>query len=213
VTGRGIGTGGGRVLALLAGFAAAAPALAGEPGAEGGLSPFSGDLGNAIWTLLTFGLVVFVLGRYAWKPILNGLGQREQFIRSALEQAQRDREEAEAHLRDYNEKLIAARAEATAIVEEARRDAETVKHRLEEEANAEAEKIIERARREIGIARQTAVKDLYAVAARLTTDLAGRILEREIRPQDHERLIRDSIARLSSAEAGGSAAETRREGN
>ncbi len=197
----------------LAVVAAAAPALAGEPGAEGGLTPFAGDLGNAVWTLLTFGLVVFVLGKYAWKPILNGLSQREQFIRSALEQAQRDREEAEAHLRDYNEKLIASRAEATAIVEEARRDAETVKHRLEEEANAEAEKIIERARREIGIARQTAVKDLYAVAARLTTDLAGRILEREIRPQDHERLIRDSIARLSSTGAGEGAADTRGKGN
>lgn len=197
----------------LAVVVAAAPALAGEPGAEGGLTPFAGDLGNAVWTLLTFGLVVFVLGKYAWKPILNGLSQREQFIRSALEQAQRDREEAEAHLRDYNEKLIASRAEATAIVEEARRDAETVKHRLEEEANAEAEKIIERARREIGIARQTAVKDLYAVAARLTTDLAGRILEREIRPQDHERLIRDSIARLSSTEAGEGAADTRGKGN
>jgi F-type H+-transporting ATPase subunit b len=191
----------------LAAVVAAAPALASEPGAEGGLTPFAGDLGNAVWTLLTFGLVVFVLGKFAWKPILNGLAQREQFIRSSLEQAQRDREEAEAHLRDYNEKLIAARAEATAIVEEARRDAETVKHRLEEEANAEATKIVERARREIGIARQTAVKDLYAVAAQLTTDLAGRILEREIRPQDHERLIRDSIARLGSTETGGPAGE------
>ncbi|MGH7336735.1 MAG: hypothetical protein ACREI7_04085, partial [Myxococcota bacterium] len=97
----------------------------------------------------------------------------------------------------YTNQMNTARSEATAIVEEARRDADTVKRRIEEEAGAEARQIVERSRREIEIAKETALKELYTTSARLTTELAGKILEREIRPADHERLIRDSIARLS----------------
>jgi hypothetical protein len=56
---------------------------------------FAGDVGNALWTLVIFGSVVFVLGKFAWKPILNGLQAREAFIRESLEEARRDRAEAE----------------------------------------------------------------------------------------------------------------------
>lgn len=175
----------------------AAPTMASEGSEPGGV--FAGDIGNALWTLVIFGLVVFVLGRYAWKPILSGLQEREKFIHDSLASAKRDRDEAEARLREYTEKLTAARAEATGIVDEARRDADAVKRRIEEEAQVEAGKIVERAKREIAIAQQTAIKDLYSVAAKLTTDLAARILEREIRPADHERLIRDSIAKLAAS--------------
>ena len=190
-----------RLKALLSALAAALdalPASASEGGEPGGV--FAGDVGNVLWTLVIFGCVVFVLGKFAWKPILSGLQQREQFIRNALEQAKRDRDEAEARLREYTEKLTAARSEATAIVEEARRDADVVRRRVEQEANEEAARIVERSKREIGIARQTAIRDLYAVASRLTTEVASRILEREIRPEDHERLIRDSIAKLAAGE-------------
>ena len=181
------------------GLLASLPALAREEGEPGGV--FAGDVGNVIWTLIIFGLVVFVLGRFAWGPILSGLQSREAFIRESLESARRDREQAEARLAQYVEKLNSARSEATAIVEEARRDAETVKRRIEEEANVEASRMVERAKREIGIAKETAVKDLYGVAARLTTEVAGRILAREIKPQDHERLIRDSISKLAGPES------------
>ncbi len=181
-------------LAALAAGLLAAPIAASE-GASGG--PFEGDVGNALWTLIIFGLVVFVLGKFAWKPILNGLAAREAFIRTSLEQAKKDRDEAEARHREYAEKLLGARQEATAIIEEARRDAEVVRRRIDEEARAEAAAAIERAKREIAIAQETAVKDLYAEAAKLSTQIAGRVLAREINPQDHERLIRESIAELA----------------
>lgn len=183
------------LFAATAGLSAALPALASEGSESGGV--FAGDVGNAIWTLLIFGTVVFVLGRFAWKPILAGLTAREKFIRTALEEAQRDRAEAEARLKEYVDQLNAARSEATAIVEEARRDADTVKRRIEEEANGEAARIVERARREITLAKESAVKELYSLAARLTTEVAGKILRREITPQDHERLIRESIDKLA----------------
>jgi len=176
--------------ALLAALAAA-PALAAEGGEPGGV--FAGDFGNALWTLLIFGLVVFVLGRYAWKPILHGLQQREQFIRAALEQAKKDRDEAEARLREYTEKLTAARAEATGIVEEARRDADSVRRQIEEQAGEEAGRIVERSRREIALATEAAKKELYEVSAALAVDIAAKLLSREVKAADHERLIRESL--------------------
>ena len=176
-------------------LAVAAPLAASEAGG-GGTSPFEGNVGNAIWTLVVFAVVVFVLGKFAWGPILNGLSEREKFIRSSLEEARHDRKEAAAKLEEYTAKINAARSEATSIVEEARRDADEVKRRIHDEANDEAGKILERARREIGLAKEGAIKELYEVSAKVTTEIVSRILQREIKPADHERLIRDSLTRL-----------------
>jgi F-type H+-transporting ATPase subunit b len=182
-------------LALSAAAFAATSASAAEGGATGG--PFEGNIGVALWTLIIFALVIFVLGRYAWGPILGGLQAREKFIRESLEKAKADRVAAEARLQEYTDKLLAARGEATAIVDEARRDADVVKRRIEEEGRAEANALIERARREIGIAKETAVKELYVLTAQLTTQAASKVLRREIQPSDHERLIRDAMNELS----------------
>lgn len=176
-------------------LAMADPALA-AGGGEGGGSLFSGDVGNAVWTLAIFLLVLFVLGKYAWGPILDGLKKREDFIHDALAQAKADRDAAQARLEEYEKRLATARAEASAIVEEGRRDADALRLRIEQDARAEAEKMIDRARREIGIAKETAIKELYVQSAHLATDIAGRIVARELQPKDHERLIRESLAEL-----------------
>lgn len=179
----------------------AAPAVAAEGGhaEEGASNPFAGDIGNALWTVIIFVLVLVVLGKYAWGPILSNLQARENFIFESLEKAKRDRDEAEARLRQYEEKLASARAEASAIVDEGRRDADVVKRRIEEDARKEADRVIERARREIQIATDTATKELYTLSARLATDMATRIVGKELGPQDHERLIADSIAAINAS--------------
>jgi len=165
---------------------------------EGGDPPtlFTGDLGNVIWSLLTFFAVLVVLGKFAWKPILGALQKREEFIRDSLAHAKRDRDEAERRLKEYGDKIVAARSEATAIVEEGRRDAEVVKRRIEDEAKSEAKAIIERGKREIAIATDTAVKELYTLSGKLATEVAGRILRKELNPREHERLITESINEL-----------------
>lgn len=188
------------LLTVLATVAVAAPAFAAEEKLGG---PFSGDIGNALWTVLTFVLVLVVLGRFAWGPLLKSLQARENFIREALDKADQDRREAEARLKEYHDKLAAARAEASAIVDEGRRDADVLKHKIEEDAKREADQLIERAKREIGIAQETATKELYTLSAKLATGIAAKILEREIGPQDHERLIAESIANLPASGATG----------
>jgi len=174
-------------------FAASAWASEGE-GAKG--NPFAGDIGNALWTLIIFLIVVVVLGKFAWGPILAALQRREDFINASLADAKREREEAEKRLAEYTEKLAAAHREATAVVEEGRRDAEALQRRLEDEAKAEAQAILERAKREIGIATETAVKELYTLSAKLATDLAARVIRKQLDPKEHERLIEASIEDL-----------------
>ena len=98
------------VTAFALGLLAAAGAAAGQPeaaahGEGGAISPFAGDFGNALWTLVVFAVLLWVLGRYAWGPVLRGLQGREQFIRAALEEAKRDRDQAEERLKEYAAKL------------------------------------------------------------------------------------------------------------
>jgi F-type H+-transporting ATPase subunit b len=189
-----------RLLTFMLTLALAAPALAQE--AEhggGGADIFAGDVGNAVWTLVIFLTVVLILGKFAWGPILKGLQARESYILESLEKAKGEREQADARLKEYEDKLAQARTEVTALVEEGRRDAEVVKKKILEEARQEADKERERTKREIQIATDTATKQLYSLAARLATDMAGRIIRKELTPQDHERLIAESIQELSAA--------------
>jgi len=184
-------------------LAAAVPAMAQE--AHEGVSPnlFAGDLGNVFWTVLIFALVLAVLGKFAWGPILSTLQSRESFIHEALAKAKHDRDAAEARLREYEERLATARAEATAIVEEGRRDAEAVKHKVEAAAKGEADKMIERARHEIQLATDTATRELYQLSAKLATDMASRVIGRELSAQDHERLIAEAIDGITNGATGG----------
>lgn len=178
---------------LLLAVAVAAGAAEAEHGGATANNPFAGDVGNALWTLIIFALVVLVLGKFAWGPILKALQDRESFIRESLAAAKRDRDAAEARLKEYEDRLAHARAEASAIVEEGRRDADVLRRKLEESGKAEGDKMIERAKREIQIAKDTATKDLFTLAARLATDMAAKVVGRELTAQDHQRLIAEAI--------------------
>lgn len=165
---------------------------------EGGeqVSLFTGDLGNVFWTLLIFVLVLAVLGKFAWRPLLTGLQRREKFIRDSLAAARSDREQAEARLKELTDRLDRARQEASAIVDEGRRDAEAVKRRIEEEARRSAEAMIERAKREIGIARDTALRELHDETANLALEMAAAVLKRQLAPEDHRRLVGEALAQM-----------------
>ncbi|MCK4659871.1 MAG: F0F1 ATP synthase subunit B [Phycisphaerae bacterium] len=180
------------VLAVLA----AVPALASEGGEA--VSPFAGNFGNALWTLVIFALVVVLLGKFAWGPILNALQKREEFIRASLDQAKKDREEAQAKLAEHTAQLKNAQDEADALLEQARRDAEIARLKIKEEAQDEADALLERAKGEIDLARSTAIKEIYEVGAQLATSAAGKILGREVDAEEHERLIAESIEALAS---------------
>ena len=143
--------------------------------------------------MVVFVIVLVVLGKFAWGPGLGALQKREDFIRESLEKAKHDREEAQRVLKEYSDRINASRSEASAIVEEGRRDADVLRRKIEETAKSEAQAMVERAKREIGIASDTAVKELYGLSAKLATELASKIIRKELNPKEHERLVSEAI--------------------
>lgn len=202
------------VFALLAAMLVAAPLRAEEPHAapakadaahagdahaadgHSDKSLFSGGIGNVVITAIIFGVVVYVLGTQAWPHVLKALNEREASIRTALENAKRERESAERLLAEYRRQVDQARVEATAIVEEGRRDADAVRRRIQDEARQEAEQTLARAKREIELTKDAAVKELYDRTAELSVKVASQVLQRELKVEDHRALVAESIARM-----------------
>lgn len=174
---------------------AALPAEAADA-PEATLSPFAGDVGNAIWTLGIFLIVVFVLGRFAWGPVLALLQQREAFIHKSLADAKHDRDEAEARLKEYTASIQGARAEAAAIVEEARRDSERLRQDLRQRAKSEADTMIQNAERQIQLETARAVQQIRAEAVDLSVQIASKIIQRNLSKEDNERLIQDTLKQV-----------------
>lgn len=158
------------------------------------------DPGTAVWTIIVFLIVFGLLAKFAWKPILAALKQREDFIRDSIEGAKRERAEAERLLKEYTERIEKARVEATAIVEEGKRDAEAARRRIHDDARKEAEEMIARARREIGIARDDAVHALADRTLDLATLLAGKIMAKQLNAEDHRALLEESIAEMTKVQ-------------
>jgi len=159
------------------------------------------DLGSALWSIIVFVVLLIILRVAAWKPILRALQDREKFIRDTIADAKHERSEAERMLKDYTEKVNKACDEATAIIDEGRRDAEEVRKRIHAEAKTEADAIIERARKDIELARDDAVKQLYAESVKLATIAAGKIVRRELKEQDQQALLDESLSELQKLDA------------
>jgi F-type H+-transporting ATPase subunit b len=162
------------------------------------LSPFAGNLGNAIWTLAIFVIVVIVLGKFAWGPVLALLQQREEFIHRSLSDAKRDRDEAEARLKDYAAKLQSAHAEAATILEETRRDAERLREEVRQRARGEADKLITNAQRQIQLETNRALEQIRREAVDLSVMIASKIIQRNLTREDNEKLIDDALKQVES---------------
>ncbi len=174
----------------------ALPAYAAEEGAA--LSPFAGNFGNALWTVGIFLIVLFVLGKFAWGPILSLLQEREKFIHDSLSQAKHDREQARAQLNEYTAQLQAARAEAAGLVADARRDSERLREDLKQQAKAEAATILKNAERQIELETGRAVQQIRQEAADISVMIASKLIGRNISREDNERLIEDALKELET---------------
>jgi len=176
----------------------AVPLWAAEEGGET-LSPFAGNVGNALWTLIIFVIVVLILGKFAWSPVLSALKQREEFIHKSLSDAKRDRDEAEARLKENVAKLQNSQAEAFAIVDGARKDAERLREELRQRAQTEADAMIKKAEREIEMKTTQAVRQIRQEAVDLSVTIASKLLQKNVTKEDNEKLIADALKEIESA--------------
>lgn len=194
----------GAAAALWPALTLAAAEQGAEHGAEHGetQSLFAGDFGNVFWTVLIFVGLLWVLGKYAWRPMLEALSRREQFIRQTVESARKERSEAERMLAEYRSLMAKSKAEAQAILEQGRQDAEAARQRLHAQAQGESEQMIQRARQEITLSKQSALQDLQNVAADLSVSVASKIIQRNLSPADQQRLVEESLKQLTGGNGG-----------
>ncbi len=180
----------------------AAKAGHGEGHQEEGLLSFNLDLG--VWTLVVFLLLLFILKRFAWKPMLEGLKKREETIRSALEEAQKAREEAEQLRVRLQKEMDHAAEKVREILEEARRDAQHTSEQILAKARAEIEQDRERLQRELAIAKDQALQEIWNQAADLAILISAKAIRRNLTPEDHRRLMDEALADLRQVSRVGS---------
>ncbi|MEX0676288.1 MAG: F0F1 ATP synthase subunit B [Pirellulales bacterium] len=167
----------------------------------GSPDPLSVDPDLAIWTLVVFVILLLVLTKFAWGPIVEALDRREQNVAEHIAQAERSHEQARLLLAEYEQKLASAAHEVRELLDEARRDAEHTKQDILAEAKAGAEAEKARALRDIESAADAAMESLAQRSADLAVDLAGRILQAQLSRDDHARLIQEAMAKFPAATA------------
>lgn len=158
---------------------------------------FRSDL--AIWSFAVFLLLMLLLTAIAWKPIMQGLEKREQGIADMIAATQASNEDAKKLLASYERRLAEASEEVKSMLDDARRDADSMRQTIVAEARQAAEDEKERARLEIGMARDDALAQLAEKAGDLAVGVAEKFLREKISADDQARLVRESVAGLSSS--------------
>jgi F-type H+-transporting ATPase subunit b len=190
------------LLPLLLLLTVAAPAWAAEgPEAAHGETkgPLEPNFLEALTAIIVFVVLLVVLSRFAWRPILAGLKAREATIQKAVDDAHAASEQARAVMRQYEGKLATANEEARAILEESRRDALALKATIETDARKAAEETGARAVRDIEQARVTAWDGLVRDAARMATEVAARIISKSLDAQGHAALVDEVVSEVVAA--------------
>ena len=162
---------------------------------------FKGWLDLSVWSIVVFLVLFFVLKKFAWGPMLQGLQARERSIAESDERARTAREEA-ARLRAQTEAEIAkVRAEGQAHRDEARRDAERLREEISAKAKDEIQAERNRLRQELEAARDNVLKDLWAQAVHLSTLIASKAVKRQFTIDDQNRLVDEALAEFRGAAA------------
>jgi F-type H+-transporting ATPase subunit b len=169
--------------------------------AETGATPQPGlldlDLTSIVWVLAIFIVVATILYQKAWKNVLAGLKAREARIRKAISDAEAARLAAQNSLKEYEAQLASAGDKVRDLIAKATADGERFAAQIRTHAQQEAEEIKERALQEIENARKSAVSDIYQQAAVLATNVAEKILRRNLNPDDQRDLVNQSIEQFS----------------
>jgi len=175
----------------------AAPALV-QASEEGGSS-----LIEVNWTLgvqlISFLLLLAVLYKLMYRPLMGALEGRSAAIQQQLAEAQAAREEAQQALGAMEERIRAAQAEARALRERALREAAELRERLSAEARQEATRLIEGAQAQVSQEVRRARAELRAEVGVLATQIAERLIRKSLTDEDHQRLLREALARIEPA--------------
>lgn len=152
--------------------------------------------GMMIWTVIIFGVLLVVLRKIAWKPLLTMLDEREKKIKDALEQAQKTQRETELVLAENQRRTDEALQKADEIMQQARQDAERQRARMLEEAKAESRRVTEQGIRRIEAEQRTAMAEVRRQAADLAILAAGRLIQVSLTEEQQKQIVEEFLSQV-----------------
>lgn len=171
--------------------------------AAGGFNPLAFDPSAFILTTVTFLVLIGLLGKFTWKPMLQAIETRETRIDDAIKQAEDDRKHANELLASYQAQVANVEQEMAALREQGRADADAIAREVRSQADADATARVERAVNEIDQARSQAIEDIRKESVSLGMAVASKVVGRSLESEDHLRLANEVVAGLSSVGSSG----------
>lgn len=151
------------------------------------------DPGLYIWTIIIFLALLFLLMKFAWKPLLAMLEKREDNIRQSLLDAKKARDEL-ANIKEDTEKLLSeARNESQAIVTAGKKNAERMKDEIIEKAQSKSDTLLDEVKQQIQIEKERAIADVKAEVVNLSMEIAQKLIKKNLSKEDNLKLINDSL--------------------
>lgn len=169
----------------------------------GGSFLVSPDIGLMIWTLLVFGISMYVLAKLAFPRIGQALDRRQRAIEDSIEASERTRREADEILAEYRERLAEARGQADDIVARARKTGEAAENEIIAEARAKREEMMEQTRRDIDAETRRAIQEIRAEVADLTVLATEKVARKSLTSEDQKRLVDEALSELDFASLSG----------
>jgi F-type H+-transporting ATPase subunit b len=157
--------------------------------------------GLTLWTAITFIALILVLSRYAFGPIVKMLDERERSIRGAIDQAKKEREEAEKLLAQQKESLLKAQREAAELAKRSQQEMEAYRSQLTAQAKKESDELVASARKQIEEEKVKAVAELRAQVADLAVGAASRIVRSSLDDKTQRQLVDEYIKDLPAGRA------------
>ena len=156
------------------------------------------DPGLFIWTIVTFLVLVALLAKFAWRPLLQALETRQEAIRKSLDDAQQAKRELERLQQQSAQIIKDARAEAESIVSDSRSDGNRLREEMKQKAKADADVIVRNAERQIQLETSRALQQIRHEAADLSVTIASKLIQRHLTKEDNQRLIDEALRQIDS---------------
>jgi F-type H+-transporting ATPase subunit b len=154
------------------------------------------DPGLFIWTILTFLVLLTVLAKFAWGPLLRALESRQQAIRQSLDDAQQAKLELDRVQQESLRIVRQARVEAESIIASSRSDAERLREEMKQKAREEASGLVKNAERQIQLETERALLQIRHEAVDLSVMIASKLLQRNLTKEDNDRLIEEALRQV-----------------
>ena len=153
-------------------------------------------IGLMIWTLVVFGVSMYVLSKYAWPRIAEALDKRQQAIEESIDIAERTRTEAQRLLDEYRQRLAEARGQADDIVARARKTGEAHENEVLAEAKAKREEMMEQTRRDIEAETRRSLEEIRREVANLTVLATEKVTRKTLTEDDQRRLVEEALGEV-----------------